>query len=112
MNRVREEWAKQLLYMLKGEGIDYDKLRVMYVEPGCYVHVIYDYEEGDLSEYGDVSRYVKAITRVVELNKFYDNVNQEVTRLGYEENTNTLLVGETREFFTLGGYIEDKRSHW
>jgi len=94
------EWAKQLIFDSIGQEFDFANMRATVCPPGYWAYVLPVFDETvSMCDYkmGPGYRLHPPImeTESIELQRYYDPNNMEVTRLGYGELSNTIVIGRT-----------------
>ncbi len=96
---ITNEWAKQLAHDVISPNLDFGNMIFIQIQPN-----IREYRFAipptivwwkDSWQHIDPVRVDKFEIVTVEINKYYDAINQEYTRLGYYPRKNVLLIGDT-----------------
>lgn len=82
--RVTPEWGIQLAFFAYGPDLDYENMKVHAIEDNYPAYVVARLDES-----------FNIFHDRIEIGRYFDPYNKEVTRIGYAENINTLLLGGT-----------------
>ena len=93
--RITFEWAKQLIFEMFSNNLDFANMKIYIVPNGTCNWRIARPQFSWISCNVDLSLFIPIEYEIIELKRIFDPINQETTRLGYSYRENIILLGET-----------------